>query len=144
MKEFKIYLSGGMTNLSSDEQCGWRDLITDMLITRSEVYDIKYRLDIFNPPNYYNFHNPTHLSESEVKKFDLRNTKSSDLIIVNFNDPSSIGTSKELAVAYDRDIPILGLNQDYKELHPWLIDDCDRIFDDMNELVNYVINYYLK
>lgn len=142
MNTFKLYLAGGMGNLSWEEQTIWRDLFIELINKYSKTYDYKYILDIINPPQFYNFKDNRHDSELEVMKYDLRHVKSSKLIIVNFNDPKSIGTAQELAVAYDKDIPIIGINN--KEyLHPWLICCCDKMFNNVEECVKFIIDFYL-
>jgi nucleoside 2-deoxyribosyltransferase len=143
MKEFKVYLAGGVSNLSKEEQTIWRDTISDMIYNRCKTIDVKYSVDVISPPDYYTFEEQNYDSDLEVMKYYLRHTKSSDLIIVNFNDPKSIGTAQEIAVAYDRNIPIVGLNMTKEILNPWLTCSCDRIFDNYSDLVNYLFKFYL-
>ena len=76
--------------------------------------------------------------------FDLNALRKSNLIVVNFNNPNSIGTAMEMMLAYEMRIPILGLNKDKLKLHPWLECCCDRIFDNMKDLVRYVVEFYLN
>ena len=140
MKIFKIYLAGGMGNLSWEEQTIWRELAEDILNRKSDSF--KFALEIINPTDFYNFKAKRHDSELEIMKYDLRHVKSSDLIIVNYNDPKSIGTAQELAIAYDRDIPIIGVNTG-DDLHPWLVSVVDKMFSDVKSAVNYVIDFYL-
>jgi hypothetical protein len=109
MRDFKIYLAGGVSNLSKNDQVIWRNIISDMINNRCKTVDVKYNIDIISPPDYFTFEEQNYNSDLEVMKYYLRHTKSSDLIIVNFNDPRSIGTAQEIAVAYDHNIPILGL-----------------------------------
>lgn len=141
MDTFKIYLAGGMGNLTWEEQTSWRKSITDILMKCKDCY--KYKLDIINPVDYYNFEYKYHDSELEIMKFDLRLVKSSDLIIVNFNDPSSIGTAQELAIAYDRDIPIIGINEGDTEIHPWLESNVDKMFNSFSNCWAYIVDFYL-
>ena len=56
----------------------------------------------------------------------------------------SLGSMSELAIAYDRRIPIIGLDINKQELHPWQIEMCNRIFGDIDEMLDYVEDYYLK
>ena len=70
--------------------------------------------------------------------------RKSDLIIANFNDPKSIGTAAELAIAYDRHIPIIGINKSGAELHPWLVEFTTRICEDIREAVEHTVDFYLN
>ena len=49
----------------------------------------------------------------------------------------------EVAIARENRIPIVGLNENDYNLHPWLVESCVRICDTMDELVNYVTDYFL-
>ena len=131
-----------MGGLSYDDYMGWRKDMVAALTQSNDGSAVK--LQIVNPANYYNFEHPRHTSEREVMKFDLRHVKSSDLIIVNFNSSVSQGTTAELAVAHDHDIPIIGINADKLSLHPWDEAFCDRIFDDWDEAVEYIGDFYLQ
>lgn len=141
MRTFKIYLAGGMGNLSWEAQTVWREVIEDIFHKNDDSF--KFKLDIINPTDFYNFKATRHDTELEIMKYDLRHVKSSDLIIVNYNDPKSIGTAQELAVAYDRDIPIVGINTN-EDLHPWLVSCVDKMFEDIVDAVNYIMDFYLR
>lgn len=136
---YKIYLAGGMTGLTFEESNDWRVFIKNKLI---QIADSSVK--IINPNDYFNFLLKTHETEREVKNFDLHLVRNADLIIVNFNAPNSIGTAQELAVANENKIPILGLNKHNFKLHPWLVESCERIFDNSMDLIYYVRNYYLS
>ena len=141
MESVKIYLSGGMGNLSFEEQSKWRKQVTNAI---KENYDCAKKPVFFNPVNYYNFTDVRYKTQREVMQFDLNALRNSDLIIVNFNDPSSLGTCAELAIAYDMKIPIVGINKDGSELHPWLECFCDRMCDSIREAVEHVVAFYLN
>lgn len=130
MKQF--YLAGGIAGLTFGESNGWRAFLEDRLC----------EVKIINPVKYYNYEMRMHDSEKEIRNFELNLVRHSDLVIVNFNQPNSIGTAQELAVAYEHRIPIVGLNQDKNELHPWLIECVDKILYSMKDLVDYVRCYY--
>ena len=49
----------------------------------------------------------------------------------------------ELAIAYERRIPVVGLDIDKQELHSWQKEMCTRIFNDIDEMLNYVKEFYL-
>lgn len=141
METCRIYLSGGMGALSFEEQSKWRKQIIDAI---NYNYDCEKKPVFFNPVNYYNFQETPQKSELEVMEYDLYNLRHSDLIIVNFNDEKSIGTAMELMLAKELRIPVIGLNKDKRELHPWLTCCCNRLCDDMRELVSHVVDFYLN
>lgn len=141
METVKIYLSGAMSNASFEEQSRWRKQIQDAIKFN---YDCEKKSDFFNPVQYFNFEEKRYESELEVMNFDLNALRKSNLIVVNFNNPSSIGTAMEMMLGYEMRIPILGLNKDNQALHPWLECCCDRIFNNMKDLVEYVVEFYLN
>lgn len=100
-----------------------------------------------NPNDHFNFlNNKTYKSEKEIMEYDLYKVRKSDVIIANFNDPSSIGTACEIAIAHEYSIPIIGLCEHDEEnnLHPWLKEFCSRIFINREELVLYLLQHYVN
>lgn len=140
--DYTIYLAGGMQKFGKDsfkKAQEWRTVLQSELSKYS-----KKEVKIINPNDYFNFlDEPQCQSQREVMEFDLNKVRNSDLIIVNFNDVYSLGSMSELAISYDRRIPILGLNAEEQELHPWQIEMCNRIFTDMDDLISYTLAYYL-
>ena len=141
MENVKIYLSGGMGNISFEEQSKWRKQIINEIEINCHC---EKKPIFFNPVDYYNFTDVRYKTEREVMHFDLNALRHSDLVIVNFNDPNSLGTCAELAIAYEMKIPIIGINKDGYKLHPWLECFCDRMCDDIREAVDYVVEFYLN
>lgn len=144
MKNVSIYLCGGMEKFGTEnyaESNNWREYCFGTL-NNSEC---NYKADVINPNEYFNFlDNPVrYKSLREVMEFDLNKVRNSDLVIINFNDKYSLGSMAELAIAYDRRIPVLGLNESRQELHDWQIEMCNRIFNDIDELLDYVEDFYL-
>lgn len=147
MKNYFIYLAGGMSKFGKDnfeKSNGWREKCIGYLNNHTDCscYDIH----ITNPNNYFNFLEdiPTYESQREVMEFDLNRVRKSDLIIVNFNDPVSLGTMAELAIAYEKRIPIVGLNECEYELHPWQKEMCNRVFYNIDDMLDYIVCYYLS
>lgn len=143
MKKISIYLAGAMSEISYRESNVWRMEIATNLQNYAS-YRTKYDVDVINPNNYYNFDEATYDSKREVMEFDLNKVRHSDLIIVNFKHPKSLGTMAELAIAYEHRIPVIGLNENRHTLHPWQIEMCNKIFIKQNDLINYVMDYYLN
>lgn len=142
MEICRIYLSGGMGDLSFEEQTKWRSMVKNAISYENRDYEKKPVF--FDPTCYYNFEEVKQKSEKEVMNFDLNALRKSDLVIVNFNDPKSIGTAMELMLARELHIPIVGINKDNIELHPWLEESCDRICDSVRECVDYVMEFHLN
>lgn len=141
METVKIYLSGSMSGVSFEEQSKWRKQVQDAI---NFNYDCEKKPYFFNPVNYYNFEEVRHKSEREVMEFDLNALRYSDLVIVNFNDPTSIGTAMELMLAKERNIPIIGFGVNGQTIHPWLLECCTRVCDSLREAVEHVVDFYLN
>lgn len=142
METVRIYLSGGMSSVSFEEQSRWRKQIQDAI--KFGDYDCEKKAVFFNPVNYYNFQEMRHRTEREIMEFDLNGLRNSGLVIVNFNDEKSIGTAMELMLAKERNIPVIAFGANGKEVHPWLLECCTRICDDVREVVEHVVEFYLN
>ncbi len=140
---YDIYLCGGMGKFGKEnfeEGDRWRRYCKRAL----ETYECDYMVRAINPNDYFNFRDePKYSSELEVMRLDLGKLRNSNLVIANFNDMYSLGSMAEIAIAYDRGIPVIGLNINQQELHPWQTCMCERIFDDIDEMLDYVEDFYL-
>ena len=137
----RIYMSGGMGNVSFEEQSKWRSQIINAIKFN---YDCEKKVYFFNPVDYYNFEAVRHRSEREVMEFDLYNLRNSNLVVVNFNDPTSIGTAMELVLAKEMNIPIIGFGVNGQTVHPWLLECCTRVCDSLKETVEHIVEFYLN
>lgn len=145
MKEYTIYTAGGMGKFEKENfhlSNSWRQYCKNLL----EQYDCDYKVKVINPNSYFNFVDdiPKYKNNKEVMKFDLYKVRTSDLIIVNFNDMYSLGTMAEISIAYEKRIPIIGLDIENQALHPWQIEMCNRIFADIDDMLFYIKDYYLS
>ena len=145
MDTYRIYLCGGMGKFGKenfDEGNLWRKYCQKVL----ESYECDLDVKAINPNRYFNFVDdpPRYKSDREVMDFDLNKVRHSDLVIVNFNDVYSLGSMFEMAIAYERRIPMIGLNETKEKLHKWQIEACTRIFDDIDEMLDYVEDFYLS
>ena len=88
-----------------DEANEWRIDIKNQIEQISEG-----KVKCCNPNQHFNFLNDiTYKSDREVMEYDLHRVRHSNVIIVNFNDPNSIGSACEMAIANELKIPIVGL-----------------------------------
>ena len=144
MKEYKIYLSGGMQKFGKEnfnKSNDWRKYCKTAL----ETCVCDYKVKVCNPNDLFNFKDKSqYTSQREVMNLDIHKLRQSDLVIVNFNDKWSLGTMSEIAIAYDRCIPVIGINPDNQDLHPWQECICERIFNNIDEMLDYIQDFYLR
>ena len=132
-----VYLSGGMSGLTYAEQLLWRNkFISGVLRKIGTDSDVRF----FNPPLYYSPSKPFHKSEREVMEYELGVLRKSDVVVVNFNIPESIGTAMEVAVARELKIPIIGVNELNKQ---WLSESCLRMCGTFDEAEEYIVDYFV-
>ena len=143
MRDYSIYLAGGMGKFGKEnfDKCNnWRKYCKNIL----EKFESNKKVTVINPNDYFNFvDEPRYKTEKEVMEFDLYKVRESDLVIINFNDMYSLGSMAELAIAYERRSPVIGLDIDSQSLHPWQVEMCSRIFNDVDEMLDYVEDFYL-
>lgn len=144
MKTIQIYLCGGMGKFGKDnfdKGNNWRMYCKHIL----ENLECNYFVKVVNPNDYFNFKEEPrrYKTQREIMEFDLDKVRKSDFLICNFNDMYSLGTMSEIAIAYEHRIPVIGLNDENNELHPWQVEFCTRIFNDIDELLEYVKDFYL-
>ena len=147
--KLKIFLSGGMTGLTEEEASGWRTSFKLNNIIQGFPF-------IFIDPTYYYFptDKTTQEYEKEAMEYDLYWVKHSDLIVVNFNSLSSIGTAQEVMYAHILNKPIIGMIEEdkYDQLHPWYKEECFKIFkynsnelkETIEEIIKYIDKFNLK
>ena len=140
MENCSLYLSGGMGRLSWEEQSEWRKKVIDEI----KNCDCEKSVSFFNPVDYYNFKEVRYRTEKEIMVFDLNGVRRSDILIVNYNDPDSIGTAMEVMAAYERKKPIIGINENGHKLHPWLVETATRMCSSLEEAIEHIVEFYLN
>ncbi len=146
--KLKIFLSGGMSNIPEEDSKKWRKLFKQSKYKNifSAYYADQY---IFiNPTTLYKPSEPYDpILEKEAMEYDLYCVKQADIIVVNFNSLSSIGTAQEVMLAYTLNKPIIGMIEEdkYDQLHPWYKEECIKIFkynpDKLENTINEIIEY---
>ena len=139
MTDFNIYLAGACKNLDWNTQNIWRDVSKEKL----ERVECNYHVYVSNPNDYFNYIEERHKSQKQVKEFFLHKIRTSNLVLCNLNySNSSVGTGQELQFARDNNVPIIGFGNE--EVYPWLVEDCQVVFDTLEEALKYISDYYLK
>lgn len=143
-----IYLAGAMACYFNTDQHDypkqWRE--------DAKKY-VKQRYDdmiLISPTDYYEIGKNYHKNEAEVMRFDLRMVRESDAVLVNLKDLNkSLGSSDEILYAFIKGKPVVGFIEDeseYKNIHPWKIEEIDRIEtgnDAMKNALDYIYKYYV-
>lgn len=142
METVKIYLSGSMMDTSWEEQTRWRRQFQDAI--KFGDYDYEKKVTFFDPTQFYNFEEKRHKSEREIMEFDLYNLRNSNLVVVNLNNPKSLGTMSELILAKEYRIPVIGWNSCGETLHPWLTECVTRMCKNLREVVEHTVEFYLN
>lgn len=144
-RKLKIYLAGKMSGLSLKTMSDWRREIKNKIFINSTLSD--YKTTVINPVDFYNFEEVKHQSEEEVMNFDLSHVVSSDIVIVNLDGlNTSIGTQIEIYEAsYHHKIPVFafGDKELYDNLHPWTKISITRVEDNMEDLIDYIKEFYM-
>ena len=125
----KIYLAGGMQNLTFEEAWEWRKAVEDAVNERSD--------------NFVCFNILKHHMKDEVE-YCLSNLRRSDVVVVNFNDPKSLGTMAEITLAYEHRIPIIGYiskPDDNEMLHRWIRYMVKEVCTTFNDLIDTIMDY---
>ena len=146
--KLKIFLSGGMSNISEEDSKKWRRLFKQVKYKNLSSCEYASSYTYFNPTTLYKPSEPYDpFYEAEAMNYDLYLVKHSDIIIVNFNSLSSIGTAQEVMLAYTLNKPIIGMIEDdkYDQLHPWYKEECMKIFkykpEELEEIISKITEY---
>ena len=133
---------GGLTFAQMND---WRVELKNKLLDVAE--DMRYKILVVNPCDFYNFEEEKHQSEEEVEDYDLAHVISSDIIVVNLDGLStSDGTKFELHDGnYHNKIPVIafGDKETYDNLHPWIKRDITRVEDNIDNVVQYIKEFYM-
>lgn len=143
-----VYLAGAMSCYFNTEQCNypkqWRE---DAKKYVKGFYD---DITIISPTDYFEIGKNYHKSEFEVMRFDFRMVREADIILVNLKDlEKSLGTSDEILYAFISGKPVIGFledDSDIKSIHPWKVEQIDRIETGKNSMkiaIDYIYRYYV-
>ena len=145
-RNLKVYLSGKMFGLNLEDMSHWRNEIEKNLTHRFESTGSNALLYIFNPVRYYNYESHEHQSEKEIKNYEIKHVTTSDIVVVNLEGlNTSDGSKYEIIMASQNNIPVIAFGDEklYDDLHPWIKDDITRVEKDLNDVCNYIANFYM-
>lgn len=140
MRDKVIYLSGAISGISEKEAYEWRDETSEFFSSLELPW-----LHVFNPVLHFSqLGLDTNMyTDEDIMNLEIHKLHNSDIVFFNCHYPKSLGSMAEIAIAYERNIPILAFNENNEELHPWLKQMCTKIFKSKEELISYFIDHYL-
>lgn len=143
-----IYLAGAMSCYFNTDQHDypkqWRE------DAKKYVKQLYEDITLVSPIDYYEIGKDYHKKEFEHMRFDLRMVRETDIVLCNLRDlHTSLGTSDEILYAFIKGKPIIGFldnKLEYTNIHPWKIEQIDRIEvgeNAMNKAIDYIYKYYV-
>ena len=145
--KLKIFLSGGMSNIPEEDSKKWRKLFKQSKYKNISSAFYAEQYNFINPTTLYKPSEPYDSTlEKEAMAYDLFCVKQADVIVVNFNSLSSIGTAQEVMLAYSLNKPIVGMIEEdkYDQLHPWYKEECIKIFKYNSDELEYIIREIIE
>lgn len=141
MKNKLCYLCGAMSGLTVEEYSTWRKYV------QQSLEDIHPEWKCFNPADHFNFEDVDKgiITDKQAMDIDLYHLRRSDIVLYCSNDGGkSLGSMAEIAIAYDHNIPIIcaNLNTDVQKLHPWIETMCNKIFVNLDDAIQYIVEHY--
>lgn len=144
MQKTTVYLAGGITGLSKEEATQWRNLAKDLLNSYGGG-----RFRCFSPTDHYSiFVDGNNINERAAMNYDLYRLRRSDVVLINMNNPRSLGTMAEISLAYELKIPMVAYRDNnpskvsVDKIHPWQECMIDEWFPSLGEAVDFIINNY--
>lgn len=125
----KVYLSGPIMDVSSDQSKTWREKAKNALGTDFTILD----------PMRRSFKDREVDSANEIVEFDLQDVRDADILLVNY-DKTSIGTSMEVFyAAHDLGKFVVAFSHfPFKECSPWMVRHCTKILPSLDEAIAYI------
>lgn len=142
----QIYLAGQMTGLSKAEYSTWRRNFKQQIESCSDHFTC------FDPGEEYDLipddsNLPIHLKDQYNKAamlLDLDKLRNSRIVVCNMNHQNSMGTSAELALAWEWHIPIISfcLQENSVTVHPWWKQFATVMFKTPDDVIDYILKNY--
>ena len=141
MTDKTFYLSGAITNVSERKANAWR------LDLKKRLEELDEHIHVYNPMQHFSYDDLKNkkVTDFEIMDQEIFKLRKSTLVIVNFDHARlSLGTMAELAIAYEKCIPVIGLNETNEELHPWQRLMTHKIFSNKEEMILYIADHFIK
>lgn len=126
-----VFLSGKMAGLTYEERTGWRNRLASRIQKYCTIAD-PTRFDPDNPdPEYQDY----------AYRWDLEQIINCRYFVINLDYQSSVGTAQEIMFAWLCGKEILGLKTNKEPLHPWYENKINVMFNNIEDLGDYILDY---
>ena len=145
MTNVKIYLCGGIKDLTDEEACEWRnkaieELQLDLRLrgeSLTEAHLAGKRFTCLDPMRR-NFRNDEFQSQNEIVQLDKADIINADILLVNATKPSW-GTAMEILFAFEHHkLVVVFSGGKYEDVSPWVAFHATKVCKTMEEAVKYV------
>jgi len=127
----KIYLCGGIKDLTDTEAGAWREKATLKLMSD--------RFKVLNPMRR-NFRDIEFQSQNEIVQLDKNDIINNDVLLVDGTKSGSWGTAMEVLFAYEHHkVVVVFTEGDFSKTSPWLSFHATRICKTMDEAILYIL-----
>lgn len=154
----QVYLAGPMLGHTVGEAMHWRLRLRDKLLDAGMGYSMPHdATDWFVYPEDYVLKGEELANVADIWQWDKLIVESADAVLVDFRYARrvSIGTVQEIAWAVCRGVPVVllmpkaGVKEEtheswYRDLHrhPFLLDQALAVFEDEDEAVTFLHDYF--
>lgn len=144
MKKLNVYLSGA-TKYVDDSFQNWRSDCIEIEMYGLGCSGIYTKLNFINPIAYFNYTHNKPKTEKQCINLFMWLVDKSDILLLNLDDSDkSIGTGMEIEHAFCRGIPIIAFGKNPDTWYNWAEERATVIFDDLEDAVMYINDYYAK
>ena len=139
-KYTSIYLAGACKHVK-DEGKTWR-AEARVAFQMIEKYN-GVQICVIDPTEYFSYSTPVHKTDKQVKNYYMSRIRKCDILLANLVDSAlSPGTAQEVQFAVDNNIPVISFG--HENTYPWLENvDSDIVFDNLQEAIRYIKEYYI-
>ena len=145
----KVYLGGGIKDVSREEASEWRTHATEELELQSntlilKTFDITGKIDLITNfkclnPMRRNFRSNEWSSQNEIVTLDKKDIIEADILLVNATKPSW-GTAMEVLFGFEQHKIIVCFtgSDNEKDWNPWLGYHCTKLTKTLDEAITYI------
>lgn len=146
MREIMVYTCGNMSGTTFVEQTEWRRKIENRVVDILKGY-VAPSVIFIHPPLHYNYTEKLHKTEKEILDWEMMQLHKCDVLVVNLDKiNTTVGSHMELGAVNGinrfggKYIFVLGFGNT-EGVHPWILETCNRIENDIEAAAHYIADF---